>query len=90
MRRSMIDWLDQFKEEGRRVELYFKQDEGPSIYYLAEVLEVGNDFVHFNAYDEDGSISARNIMPLWRLCGITLISTEMVREQLINMTGGEA
>lgn len=61
------------------MELFFAP---ASNYYLAKITRVGQDYVEFDAYDEEENIIAHNIMPLSLLTGITTSSIERSRERL--------
>lgn len=71
--------LKRLLDDGNLIELYFAPSNN---YYLAKVTRVGEDYVEFDAYDEEENVVAHNIMPLHLLMGITTMSTERNREQL--------
>lgn len=71
--------LKRLLDDGNLIELYFAPSNN---YYLAKVTRVGEDYVEFDAYDEEENVVAHNIMPLHLLMGITTMSTERNREKL--------
>ena len=71
--------LKRLLDDGNLIELYFAPTNN---YYLAKVTRVGEDYVEFDAYDEEENVVAHNIMPLQLLMGITTISTDRNREKL--------
>lgn len=71
--------LKRLLDDGNLIELYFAPTNN---YYLAKVTRVGEDYVEFDAYDEEENVVAHNIMPLHLLLGITTMSTDRKREQL--------
>jgi hypothetical protein len=71
--------LKRLLDDGNLIELYFAPTNN---YYLAKVSRVGEDYVEFDAYDEEENVVAHNIMPLQLLLGITTMSTDRNREKL--------
>ena len=71
--------LKRLLDDGNLIELYFAPTNN---YYLAKVTRVGEDYVEFDAYDEEENVVAHNIMPLHLLMGITTMSTDRNREKL--------
>jgi hypothetical protein len=71
--------LKRLLDDGNLIELYFAPTNN---YYLAKVTRVGEDYVEFDAYDEEENVVAHNIMPLQLLMGITTMSTDRNREKL--------
>lgn len=71
--------LKRLLDEGNLIELYFAPSNN---YYLAKVTRVGEDYVEFDAFDEEENLVAHNIMPLQLLMGITTMSTDRNREKL--------
>ncbi len=71
--------LKRLLDDGNLIELYFAPSNN---YYLAKVTRVGEDYVEFDAYDEEENVVAHNIMPLQLLMGITTMSTDRNREKL--------
>lgn len=71
--------LKRLLDDGNLIELYFAPSNS---YYLAKVTRVGEDYVEFDAYDEEENVVAHNIMPLHLLLGITTMSTDRNREKL--------
>ena len=71
--------LKRLLDDGNLIELYFAPSNN---YYLAKVTRVGEDYVEFDAYDEEENVVAHNIMPLHLLMGITTMSTDRNREKL--------
>lgn len=77
---TMRDRLISLMEQKLMVELYFAPG---NTYYMAKILQVGEDFVEFEAYDESQDIAiAHNILPLSCLNGVTVNSIECERERL--------
>jgi len=76
---TMRDRLIQLLDDKKRVELYFG-DSGNC--YLADLIGVGEDYVEFNALNEEEDPVAHNIMPLDLLVGITVWSSDLDREKL--------
>lgn len=71
--------LKRLLDDANLIELYFAPSNN---YYLAKVTRVGEDYVEFDAYDEEENVVAHNIMPLNLLMGITTMSTDRNREKL--------
>ncbi len=71
--------LKRLLDESNLIELYFAPTHN---YYLAKVTRVGEDYLEFDAYDEEENVVAHNIMPLHLLMGITTMSTDRNREKL--------
>lgn len=77
---TMRDRLISLMEQGKMVELYFSPG---STYYMAMILNVGEDYLEFEAYDESQDIAiAHNILPLTLLSCVTVNSIECERERL--------
>jgi hypothetical protein len=71
--------LKRLLDDGNLIELYFAPSNN---YYLAKLSRVGEDYLEFDAYDEEENLVAHNIMPLHLLVGITTSSTDRNREKL--------
>ncbi len=76
---TIRDRLRKLLDDGVLVELFFAPS---SSYYLAKITRVGQDYVEFDAFDEEENTVAHNIMPLNLLTGITTTSIERSRERL--------
>lgn len=76
---TIRDRLRKLEEDGALVELFFAPSNS---YYLAKITRVGQDYVEFDAFDEEENVIAHNIMPLHLLTGITTTSIERSRERL--------
>ncbi|MEB3187681.1 MAG: hypothetical protein VKP72_09620 [bacterium] len=76
---NLRDRLNQLLDRGELVELYFAP---ASTYFLARLTQVGQDFLEFDACDEEENIIAHNILPLGLLMTVTTMSTERSREKL--------
>jgi len=73
------DRLNQLLDRGELVELYFAP---ASTYFLARLTQVGQDFIEFDACDEEEHVIAHNLVPLSLLMTVTTASTERSREKL--------
>lgn len=76
---TIRDRLKRLIEESTLVELFFAPANN---YYLARITRVGQDYVEFDAHDDEENVVAHNIMPLQLLTGITTTSMERSREKL--------
>ena len=76
---TIRDRLRKLLDDEVLVELFFAPSNS---YYLAKITRVGQDYVEFDAFDEEENIVAHNIMPLQLLTGITTTSIERSRERL--------
>lgn len=76
---TIRDRLKALLDEGILVELFFAPANN---YYLARILRVGQDYVEFDAYDDEENVIAHNIMPLQLLTGVTTSSIERSRDRL--------
>lgn len=76
--RDRLKWL---LDEKVLVELYFAPSHN-SYRFLARITRVGQDYVEFDAYDEEENVIAHNLMPLHLLAGVTITSSDRNREQL--------
>lgn len=75
---TIRDRLKRLLDDGVLVELFFAP---ANSCYLARVTRVGQDYVEFDAYDEEENLIAHNIMPLGLITGITTTSMERSRER---------
>ena len=76
---TIRDRLKNLLENQVTVELYFAP---ANSYYLAKLTRVGQDYVEFDAYDDEENVIAHNIMPLHLLTGVTTASIERNRDRL--------
>lgn len=76
---TLRDRLRKIMDEGDLVELFFAPTNN---YYLARITRVGQDYIEFDACDEEENIVAHNLMPLQLLIGITTSSVDRNREKL--------
>lgn len=76
---TLRDRLRKIMDEGDLVELFFAPTNN---YYLARITRVGQDYIEFDACDEEENIVAHNLMPLQLLIGITTSSIDRNREKL--------
>lgn len=76
---TLRDRLKKIQDEGELIELYFAPS---NTLYLARLTRVGQDYLEFDACDEEEHVVAHNIMPLSLLVGITITSSERNREKL--------
>ncbi len=83
---TIRDRLRALLDAGQMVELFFAPANN---YYLAKITRVGQDYVEFDAYDDDENVIAHNIMPVQLLLGITTASIERSRDRLENLFRSE-
>ncbi|MNY02275.1 hypothetical protein D3C86_1348420 [compost metagenome] len=76
---TLRDRLRKIMDEGDLVELFFAPTNN---YYLARITRVGQDYIEFDACDEEENVVAHNLMPLQLLIGITTSSVDRNREKL--------
>lgn len=76
---TLRDRLKKILDDGELIELFFAPSNS---YYLARLTRVGQDYLEFDAYDEEEHSVAHNIMPLQLLTGITTSSSDRNREKL--------
>ncbi|MBO9540778.1 hypothetical protein J7643_09330 [bacterium] len=76
---TLRDRLRKIMDEGDLVELFFAPTNN---YYLARITRVGQDYIEFDACDEEENVVAHNLMPLQLLIGITTSSIDRNREKL--------
>lgn len=84
---TIRDRLKRLLDDGLVVELFFAPG---NHYYLAKLTRVGQDYVEFDALDEEENSIAHNIMPLGLLTCITTSSAERNREKLEILLNYEA
>ncbi|MEB3237146.1 MAG: hypothetical protein VKO64_05930 [Candidatus Sericytochromatia bacterium] len=75
----LIERLKRMQDDNQLVELFFAP---ANTCYLARIVRVGQDFLEFDAYDEDDTVVAHNIVPLQLLMGVTTHSLERSRNRL--------
>ncbi|HEY9899534.1 MAG TPA: hypothetical protein V6D00_10160 [Pantanalinema sp.] len=76
---TLRDRLRKIMDEGDLVELFFAPTNN---YYLARLTRIGQDYIEFDACDEEENVVAHNLMPLQLLVGITTSSIDRNREKL--------
>lgn len=76
---TLRDRLRKIMDEGDLVELFFAPTNN---YYLARLTRIGQDYIEFDACDEEENVVAHNLMPLQLLIGITTSSVDRNREKL--------
>ncbi|MEB3300300.1 MAG: hypothetical protein VKO21_12560 [Candidatus Sericytochromatia bacterium] len=75
----LTERLKRLQDENQLVELFFAPS---NTCYLARIVRVGQDFLEFDAYDDDETVVAHNIVPLQLLMGVTTQSLERSRNRL--------
>ena len=75
----LIERLKRLQDEEQLVELFFAPS---NTCYLARIVRVGQDFLEFDALDDDETVVAHNIVPLQLLMGVTTNSLERSRNKL--------
>ena len=76
---TLRDRLKKLLDDGELIELYFAPTNNC---YLARLTRIGQDYLEFDAYDEEEEAVAHNLMPLNLLIGVTTNSSERNRMKL--------
>lgn len=81
--KKLMSYVFEAEKSGKKVELYFVEpDTKEETIYVAVVLDVGDDCIFFDSYDDEGAFIAKVVKKRDHLSMVVIESIEMERERL--------